>query len=79
MDLLYAIPRLVETIELYKYRLSSVDGMSVTHKMDFEAVIAQMGAMYGVLIPKKYWDEPWFKKAVKLRKHKFSITITSEM
>jgi len=47
--------------------------------MEFEAVIAQMGAMYGVLIPKKYWDEKWFRKALKQRKHKFSITITSEM
>jgi len=52
--------------------------MPQTHKMEFDAVIAQMGAMYGVLIPKKYWEEGWFKKALKQRKHHFTIRIQSD-
>ncbi len=41
----------------------------------FNATITVMGAMHGVLIPRKYEDQEWFKSLLKVKKHKITIKI----
>jgi len=41
----------------------------------FLAGITTMGPVKGVLIPKKYRDDPKFKKLINIKKHKITIKI----